>query len=383
MRTYDLEMYGRMMVDPGRERAYAEALRRTVRPGSVVLDIGTGTGAHAMLAAKLGASRVIAVEPDDVIELARVFARRNGLQDRIDFVQGVSQDLQLECQADVIVSDLRGSLPLFGRHFPSIADARERLLAPGGVLLPTRDTLQAAVVQAPARWSELHAPWQADVDGLDFSYARPLATATWTGFGAYQPQAIDMLSEVGSWGTVDYTTVTAGSFDGSVQLEAHREGTAHGLCLWFDAEVLPGLGYANTPGTGSVYGQVFAPWPEPVHLSVGTAVELAVRARLVGFGHLIEWRTRIARGRGPDQVFAQSNFGALPLPRDRMARRQRVATPEVTVDGRVARTVIDRLDGRRPLQQIAEELLKAFPGRYDDADDALHEVGDLAERYGA
>ena len=92
-------------------QAYTEALRRTVTGESVVLDLGAGLGAFAVYACKLGARRVFAVEPNEVIDVARVVARDNGCDGRIDFFQANSGDVTLPERATVIVSDLRGSMP--------------------------------------------------------------------------------------------------------------------------------------------------------------------------------------------------------------------------------------------------------------------------------
>jgi len=142
--SYDLHSFGRMIADRVRTDAYAEALRRAVRPGSVVLDIGTGTGIFSLLACRFGAERVYAVEPSDTIQAAREVARASGCGDRIELLQALSTRIDLPRRADVIVSDIRGVLPLHQRIIPSLADARERLLAPGGVLIPRRDTVRAA-----------------------------------------------------------------------------------------------------------------------------------------------------------------------------------------------------------------------------------------------
>ena len=138
---YSISGYGQMITDDARMAAYSAALRQSVKPGCTVLDIGTGTGILALLACQYGAGSVYAIEPDNAIEVARKIASANGYSNRIHFIQKLSTEVKLPVKADVIISDLRGVLPLFQSHLPSIIDARERLLAPGGALIPQRDTI--------------------------------------------------------------------------------------------------------------------------------------------------------------------------------------------------------------------------------------------------
>src|SRR2546426_1700324 len=125
---YSIIDYGAMVADRLRTDAYAQALRQAVRPGSVVLDIGTGVGIWALLACQFGARRVYAVEPDDVIQVAREIAAANGYTQRIEFIQNMSTQVTLPERVDVIVAEIHGVLPLFRQSAVSIADARRRLL---------------------------------------------------------------------------------------------------------------------------------------------------------------------------------------------------------------------------------------------------------------
>src|SRR6266404_8533622 len=132
---YTISEYGNMYIHKARMNAFAEALRRAVTPNCVVLDIGAGTGIFALLACRYGARRVYAIEPANAINLAREMASANGCSDRVTFIQGLSTNVVLPERADVIISDLVGVLPLYGRHIPSITDARNRFMAPGGALI--------------------------------------------------------------------------------------------------------------------------------------------------------------------------------------------------------------------------------------------------------
>ncbi len=148
--SYSILQYGQMVGDRTRVDGYFEALRNAIHPGSVVLDIGTGIGIFALLACRLGARKVYAIEPSDAISLAKTIADANGFGENIEFVQDASTNVTLPERADVIVSDLRGILPFCGRHISSIIDARERFLAFGGALIPQQDRLWAAVVGSSA-----------------------------------------------------------------------------------------------------------------------------------------------------------------------------------------------------------------------------------------
>lgn len=147
---YSNHAYAMMLADGVRMDAYTRALQSTVRPGSVVVEIGTGVGYFAIMAARLGASRVYAFETSPAVVVAQKIAEANG-SPPIQFIHADARKIQLTERADVVVSDLRGGLPLFENHIPTIIDARERFLADGGVLVPKRDVLCAALVEADLR----------------------------------------------------------------------------------------------------------------------------------------------------------------------------------------------------------------------------------------
>src|SRR5207247_1870624 len=121
---YDLLSYGAMIADECRTAAFARAIEARVTEGAVVVDIGTGSGIMAMMACRAGARRVYALEPDDVIQVAREAAAANGFADRICFIQAASADVDVPEPVDGIVSDLRGALPFFSGGVAAVIDAR-------------------------------------------------------------------------------------------------------------------------------------------------------------------------------------------------------------------------------------------------------------------
>ena len=99
---YTLTDYGQMIRDGARTGAYARALETRVTPSAVVLDIGAGAGILSLLACRAGARKVYAVEPDDVIQVAREAAAANGYADRIEFIQAASTGIELPERVDEI-----------------------------------------------------------------------------------------------------------------------------------------------------------------------------------------------------------------------------------------------------------------------------------------
>ena len=63
----DVEYVYRCLADEERTRAFKAAIHAVVHPGSVVLDLGTGSGIMALFAARAGASRIYAVEIGDYL----------------------------------------------------------------------------------------------------------------------------------------------------------------------------------------------------------------------------------------------------------------------------------------------------------------------------
>jgi protein arginine N-methyltransferase 1 len=305
---YSVGDYGDMIADKVRMDAFAYALKKHVGPDSVVLDIGTGTGIHALLACKFGARKVYAIEPNSAIHLARELALENGFADRIEFIQGLSTHISLPEKADVIVSDLRGVLPLYGGNIPAIIDARERHLAPGGVLIPKRDTLWVSLIESSKIYDELTAPWDHPY-GLSMSSARQIVLNDWREEETDFFSTRNLLTQPQVWTVLDYSSVESPDIgSSSVSLKATRDGTAHGLLLWFDGEIADGIFIKNGPQAervAKVYGCGFFPLLEPVAIDEGDTIILDIRADLVEDQYDWHWHTRIHSGEIPGAIKAE------------------------------------------------------------------------------
>jgi SAM-dependent methyltransferase len=315
---YSVHFYGQMIADAVRMEAYAAALRRTVTTESVVMDLGCGPGVFAMLACKLGARRVYAVEPENIIGFAREVAATNGFTDRIEFFEKLSTEITLPEPATVIVSDLRGVLPWFQQNIPSLIDARKRLLASEGVLIPQRDILWAAAVEAPKQYEELVGAWQNNLE-LDLSAGERLVTNSWRKSYLKSEQ---LLTEPVSWARLDYHEANTPDIDAEISWRAARTGTAHGVAVWFDSELAGDIGFSNHPGAPkTIYGQGLFPFSKPIPVVEGERIKLRLAAQLVQDDYVWRWDTDFFDADASLKAsFKQSTFYGVPLSRAQLRK---------------------------------------------------------------
>ena len=365
-----------MILDRGRMDAYVRALRQSVKPGSVVVDLGCGPGLFALMACHLGARRVFAIDPNNVIQVGRDAAREHGFGDRIEFIQELSTKVSLPEHADVIVSDLRGVLPWFGHHIASIVDARTRFLAANGVLIPRRDKVWAAIVETPERYEQIVKPWNGESDGLTLSSARNLAVNMWS---KYRVQPENLLSEAYCWFELDYGHITETNFQAGFEVSTTRAGTAHGVVLWFDAELIEGIGFSNAPGEEElIYGNGFFPLKEPVQVAADDRIDVRLDGRLIGEDYVWRWDTSIP---SKHIDFKQSMLFGAPLSVSKLRKRAHTHVPAANAHGAIVRFVLSHMNGTKSIETIATHVVKEFPSVLGDLDEALDFVANIAENY--
>jgi len=175
-----------MLRDSVRVEAYRAALMAAAQQlqGATVMDIGTGSGILAFLAAKQGARRVYAVEASpEMARLASRLARANGLAGVVEVVpkhlEDIGDDEIAPGSVDVIISELFSHFLVGEVGLQVVTIAKQRFLRPGGLVLPAAAQLRLSPFEDKALGAELrarHSFWhQRDFYGLDLSAALPLA----------------------------------------------------------------------------------------------------------------------------------------------------------------------------------------------------------------
>jgi protein arginine N-methyltransferase 7 len=156
--------------DDARNHAYEAALARAIHPEARVLDIGSGTGLLAMMAARLGARSVVTCEMNPAVaDAAAEIVALNGYADRVRVVAKPSYDLKvgedLAEPVDILVSELVANDLLREKALPVMEDAVRRLLKPGGRMIPCSGQIMVAL----AFWGGMTKRRLTEVSGFDMS----------------------------------------------------------------------------------------------------------------------------------------------------------------------------------------------------------------------
>ena len=377
---YSLNGHGEMLADDLRTGAYVDAIRKSVKPGAVVLDIGTGTGLFAMIACQAGARRVYAIEPDAVIDVARQMASANALGHSIEFIQALSTQVTLPEPVDVIVSDLRGVLPFFQGHIPAISDARRRFLKPGGVQIAQKDTIWLSCIEAPELHESITAPWTGSPYGLAMTAVLDLTLNQWR---RADIEAGQMITPPQCCGEIDYETVEETGFRASVSVRANRNGTCHGVGVWFDSLLADGVQLSNSPDAPRlIYGKAFFPWPRPIPIEKGDSINVDLKCELVDGEYVWVWESSLRPARGAGAVhFRQSEFFGQPLSLAQIKRLSASYVPGLSPEGKIDCVVLALMQEGHCLGEIATRLVSLHPATFSSWQNALARVARVSAAY--
>ncbi|MDN3955429.1 50S ribosomal protein L11 methyltransferase [Sporolactobacillus laevolacticus] len=125
-----------------------EALEKYLPNKADVLDVGTGTGVLSIAAAKLGASKVLAVDLDHVaVQSAQLNIKLNKVQDIVEIRQNNLSD-NIEGSYDVVVANLLAEL-VIRLSEGGVADliGSNGLLIASGIIKPKKDQVVTALAR--------------------------------------------------------------------------------------------------------------------------------------------------------------------------------------------------------------------------------------------
>jgi type III protein arginine methyltransferase len=261
--------------DELRNSAFDQALRRAVRPGMRVLDIGSGTGLLAMMAVRAGAREVISCEMNpSVAQAAQKIITANGYADQIRIIGKHSVALDIEADlggpVDVLVSEII-NLNLIGEHVLPVMEEAHRFLKSGGRIIPAQGSVRVAL----ADYSDAARMRMATVEGFDLSHFNQLAPPA---FKVHlDDRGITLLSEPADLFTFDFASGGPFPDDRSARsLIAQRDG-ATGIAQWIHLTMDEVGEYENHPATHAAtsnWSVFFHPFMDGMHCGAGDRIKV-------------------------------------------------------------------------------------------------------------
>src|SRR5258706_14813534 len=269
-----------MMDDKRRNDAYEAAIRRIVA-GKWVLDIGTGSGLLAMMAARAAAAHVTTCEAVGIIaERAKAIIAKNGLADRITVIGKPSSELllgrDLPQRAEVLVTEIFASGLISEGILPTIEHAHEHLLAPDATLIPCAASVMGYLAGGPQLKGMLFVDNIAGFDLSDFNdFAPPLLAGSLDGV-LHRILSDDI--ELMRFDLKEKRFPMAGA---RIATRASRNGVSVGIVQWIRLELDAQSRFENPPSPDANFNghwlHILPPVPRQVSVAPGTIVPFVAR----------------------------------------------------------------------------------------------------------
>lgn len=224
-----------MLKDEVRTISYRDAIyqNKHLFQGKVVLDVGCGTGILSMFAARSGAKLVIGVDMSGIIEQAKVIVKDNGLDDKIVLLRGKMEEVVLPVEkVDIIISEWMGYFLLYESMLDTVLYARDRYLAPDGLMFPDKATMYICGIE-DADYKNKKINFWDDVYGFnmrcikDIAMREPLVDTV-------EPHSV--VTEACAFKSIDILSVKKEelTFQVPFEMTAKRDDYVHAFVVYFD-----------------------------------------------------------------------------------------------------------------------------------------------------
>lgn len=309
---YDqLHLHRLMLRDVVRDQAFRDSLRACLKPDSVVLDVGAGTGFLSLLAAQAGARKVYAVEPTGMAQVMRDNIAANEFGNRIEVLQGRIEDVPVKEKVDVVVFEWLGASGNDENMYRHMLLARDRWLKPDGVLIPGNVTTWMVPAHDELLSQEreffmkkpfalnLEPVWQATSGELFYarhhvkkSHLLAAPSALWTH---------DVRRD--SWERANQ------KYQADPAFLVTKAGIFNCLASWFTADMPGTVPLTNAPNAADTHwGRVIFPCHGEYQVRAGDQIEVRFTAEPGGDGWCRgSWSTRIGGGPWEHHLDRSSN----------------------------------------------------------------------------
>jgi hypothetical protein len=130
---------------------------------------------------------------------------------------------------------------------------------------------------------------------------------------------------------------------------------------------------------------VFLPIDQPVEVVPGSRIR--VRLHIIPDDLILTWKVAISRpvgGRGEfsaEKSFMHSTMRGMLMTRENLQQTRPEFVPRLTPWGEARRTILELVDGQRPLGEIEQQLLRRHPELFPSLKEAAVFVAEVVTRY--
>lgn len=236
-----------MLNDVERNNAFETAIEKVVTQDCTVLDVGSGSGLLAMIAARVGAKSVVSCESvGSIAYLAQKIVALNGLEEQINIVPKYSYELvvgkDLHERADILVTETVDCGLVGEGILPIIRHARQSLLKEDAVIIPARATIKFALLES----STVHkSNFVSNASRFDVSTFNMFSTL------GYFPVRLNtwpyrLLSQPSTAFEFDFRQDSLEPSRRRKIVEVKQSGICHGIVFWFELDLGNGVVYSNS-----------------------------------------------------------------------------------------------------------------------------------------
>ena len=338
---------------PGRSDLYRKAIAQVIKSGDVVADLGCGVGVLGLFALEAGAGEVIGIDSSNAIHLAKESMERAGYGDRYRSHADSTYRIEFDERVDAIICDHVG---YFGFDYGIIAmlrDAAERLLKPGGTVMPRALDLSVAGVMSDRCRDRVQAWANEDIPEA----FRWLDDASRNVRYSFNLEPDDLISPSAPLGRVPLGVEGPELYSFAAEIIVDRDGRFDGVAGWFDAELADDVRMTNSPidPASITRSQAFLPAREPFEVAAGETVHVTIKFRTDV--SLISWTIRPPGG-APVQKMSTWKSKIL-TPAD--FATQSNAPLQLSRTGEARAYVLSLVDGTRSAEEILATVMRDRP----------------------
>ncbi|WOG90343.1 hypothetical protein DCAR_0209586 [Daucus carota subsp. sativus] len=245
-----------MLNDSPRNRAYCDAINKTVTKPCHVLDIGAGTGLLSMMAARAMSSSndatcstskgmVTACESYlPMVKLMRKVLRANGMERKVRIINKRSDEVEvgvdIASRADVLVSEILDSEFLGEGLIPTLQHAHDKLLVDNPETVPYHATTYGQLVECKHFW-RLHDLVNTEANVSDGIHLVPTGFEKSLYVKPHQlamhcdalKEEMELLSEPFKIFEFDFSKRPDSYGEAELHVKATKDGTIHAVVSWW------------------------------------------------------------------------------------------------------------------------------------------------------